>query len=173
MGEIGSLAASMAESGLLHPIVTRPDGALIAGERRLRAVQQLGWKEIPATVIDLEQIVRGEFAENTYRKDFTLSESVAIKRALEPAERAAAKERQGERTDKHLENFSTSSKGRALDKVAAVVGKHRATIAKAEAFGLAWRTARPAVRQSFLEELFAPLCSASPAATGSDDGNGR
>jgi N6-adenosine-specific RNA methylase IME4/ribosomal protein S14 len=77
--------------------------------------------------------VRGEFAENTYRKDFTLSESVAIKRALEPAERAAAKERQGERTDKHLENFATSSKGRALDKVAAVVGKHRTTIAKAEA----------------------------------------
>jgi ParB-like nuclease family protein len=133
MGDIGSLAASMAELGLLHPIVTRPDGALIAGERRLRAAQQLGWKEIPATVIDLEQIVRGEFAENTHRKDFTLSESVAIKRALEPAERVAAKERQGERTDKHLENFSTSSKGRALDKVAAIVGKHRTTIAKAEA----------------------------------------
>ena len=59
---------------------------------------------IPVTVVDLDDIVRGEFAENAYRKDFTLSEAVAIKRALEPIERAAAKERQreGSRTDKRL-----------------------------------------------------------------------
>jgi hypothetical protein len=66
--------------------------------------------------------VRGEFAENAHRKDFTLSETVAIKRALEPIERAAAKQRQGMRGDRHPEKFSTSSNGRALDKVAAVVG---------------------------------------------------
>jgi hypothetical protein len=54
-------------------------------------------------------------------------------------------------------------------------GMARASRMAAEraALGLAWRTARPAVRRSFLEELFAPLCSASPAATGSDDGDGR
>ena len=62
-----------------------------------------------------------------------MSEAVAIKRALEPLERAAAKQRQGRRTDKHPEKFSGSSKGRALDKVAAVAGMHRTTIAKAEA----------------------------------------
>jgi hypothetical protein len=59
--------------------------------------------------------------------------TVAIKRALEPIERAAAKQRQGMRGDRHPEKFSTSSNGRALDKVAAVVGVHRTTIAKAEA----------------------------------------
>ena len=48
--------------------------------------------------------------------------TVAIKRALEPIERAAAKQRQGMRGDRHPEKFSTSSNGRALDKVAAVVG---------------------------------------------------
>jgi hypothetical protein len=133
MGDIEALAADIAGIGMLHPIVVRPDGKLIAGERRLRAAQMLGWKKIAVTVIDLTAVVRGEFAENAHRKDFTLSEAVAIKRALEPLERAAAKQRQGRRTDKHPEKFSGSSKGRALDKVAAVAGMHRTTIAKAEA----------------------------------------
>src|SRR5215831_10082155 len=133
MGDIAALAASIEELGLLQPIVIRPDGMLIAGERRLQAAKLLGWAHIPITVVDIDAIVRGEFAENAHRKDFTLSEAVAIKRALEPIERAAAKKRQGERRDKHPEKFSTSSNGRALDKVAAVVGLHRTTIAKAEA----------------------------------------
>jgi N6-adenosine-specific RNA methylase IME4 len=133
LGDIESLARSIDDIGLLHPIVVRPDGMLIAGERRLRAAELLGWSDIAVTVVDLEDIARGEHDENACRKDFTLSEAVAIKRALEPLEKAAAKERQGTRTDKHPEKFSIGSIGRALDKVAAVVGKHRTTIAKAEA----------------------------------------
>ena len=66
MGDIASLAASMAELGLLQPIVIRPDGRLIAGERRLRAAKLLGWTAIPVTVVDLDAVVRGEFAENTW-----------------------------------------------------------------------------------------------------------
>ena len=132
LGDIDGLAASMGELGLLQPIVVRPDGILIAGERRLRAAQQLGWGEIPVNVVDLDAVVRGEFAENAVRKDFTLSEAVAIKRALEPIERAAAKQRM---VAAHAspEKFSEQAKGNALDKVAVVVGKHRTTIAKAEA----------------------------------------
>jgi ParB family chromosome partitioning protein len=95
LGDIGRLKASLDELGLLHPIVIRPDGMLIAGERRLRAAQQLGWNEIPVTVVDIDAVVKGEFAENSQRKNFTLSEAVAIKRALEPLERAAAKARMG------------------------------------------------------------------------------
>ena len=133
MGDLESLAASMASPvGLLHPVVVTPAGVLVAGERRIRAAALLGWTEIPVTVVNMDAVVRGEFAENAQRKDFTLSEAVAIKRALEPLEKAAAKERQGTRTDKHPEKFSTSSSGRALDNVAAVVGKHRTTISKAE-----------------------------------------
>ena len=67
------------------------------------------------------------------RKDFTLSEAVAIKRALEPIERAAAKERQGTRTDKHPGKLPTSSKGRAADKAAKATGMARRTLEKAEA----------------------------------------
>jgi hypothetical protein len=93
MDDIAGLAASINELGLLQPIVVRPDRTLIAGERRLRAAEQLGWTEIPVNVVDLDRIARREFAENAMRKDFALSESVAIKRALEPIERAAAKER--------------------------------------------------------------------------------
>ena len=37
LGDISSLAVSIEEVGLLHPIVVRPDGRLIAGKRRLAA----------------------------------------------------------------------------------------------------------------------------------------
>ena len=133
LGDIDDLAASIANIGLLHPVVVTPDGQLIAGERRLEAVKRLGWTDISVNVVNLDAVVRGEFAENVFRKDFTLSEAVAIKRALEPLERAAAKERMF--AGKPSENFSEGSnaKGNALDKVADVVGKHRTTLAKAEA----------------------------------------
>lgn len=128
LGDLDGLARSMAELGLLQPIVIRPEGMLIAGERRLHAARALGWTEIPVNVVDLDAVVRGEFAENACRKDFTLSEAVAIKRALEPIEREAAKKRMlaGKPSGKF-------PKGRALDKVARVVGKDRKTIERAEA----------------------------------------
>src|SRR4029077_1034703 len=94
LGDIESLAASIRELGLLHPIVVRPDGRLIAGERRLAACKRLGRKSVPVTYVDLKEVVRGEFAENAFRKDLLPSEIEAIRRALEPYERAAAKERQ-------------------------------------------------------------------------------
>jgi ParB family chromosome partitioning protein len=70
LGDIESLATSIKELGLLHPIVVRPDGRLIAGERRLAACKRLGWKTVPVTYVNLKEVVRGEFAENAYRKDF-------------------------------------------------------------------------------------------------------
>jgi excisionase family DNA binding protein len=45
LGDIEGLAASIAALGLLHPIVVRPDGRLIAGKRRLRAAKLLGWAD--------------------------------------------------------------------------------------------------------------------------------
>ncbi len=50
-GDITTLAKSIDEIGLLHPVVVTPDGVLIAGARRLRACQMLGWTEIPATIL--------------------------------------------------------------------------------------------------------------------------
>jgi hypothetical protein len=106
---------------------------LIWGERRLRAAKLLGWADIPVKIVNINSIARAEFAENTVRKDFTLSEAVAIKRALEPLEKAAAKARQGTRTDKHPGKLPTSSKGRAADKAAKATGMARRTLEKAEA----------------------------------------
>jgi ParB/RepB/Spo0J family partition protein len=84
MGDVAGLARSIGEVGLLHPIVVRPDGTLIAGERRLAAFKHLSRTEIPVTVVDLDNIVRGELAENAERKDFLPSEIDAIRKALEP-----------------------------------------------------------------------------------------
>ena len=131
MGDIESLAQSMNEIGLLHPVVLTPSLELIAGERRLLAARMLGWDIIPARVVDLENILRGEQHENAMRKDFTPSEAVAIGLALEPMEREAARERSGMRTD--LEPAEKVSTGRALDKVAGAVGMSRPTYAKAKA----------------------------------------
>jgi N6-adenosine-specific RNA methylase IME4 len=136
LGDIDALASSIADIGLLHPIVVRPDGQLIAGERRLRAAERLGWSEIPVTILKLDAVVRGEFAENSLRKDFTLSEAVAIKRALEPLERAEAKERQregGRRGGEGLGKLPAASNGRAADKAAKASGLSRRTLEKAEA----------------------------------------
>jgi len=50
MGDIDALARAIEELGhLLHPVVVRADGTLIAGARRLRAIQLLGWKNVPVT----------------------------------------------------------------------------------------------------------------------------
>ena len=131
LGNIESLAASIAEVGLLHPVVITPDKRLIAGERRIAAAKSLGWDEIPVTVLDLDAIVRGEVAENRDRLDFSPTEMVDIARDIEPMERDAAKERQGKRNDiEHHENF-TGCSGPAMDKVAAAIGVTRPTLEKA------------------------------------------
>jgi N6-adenosine-specific RNA methylase IME4 len=119
LGNIDSLAASVREVGLLHPVAVTPDGELIAGERRMRACKQLGWKEIPVNVVPLKQIVLGEFHENANRKDFLPSEIDAIRRRLEPLEKAAAKKRQlaGRRPSG---NFPEG--GQVRDKIGAFAG---------------------------------------------------
>jgi ParB family chromosome partitioning protein len=93
LGDLDALAASIKDVGLLHPIVITPDRHLIAGQRRLAACKRLGWPDVPTTVVDLDQIILGEFAENEYRKDLTLTEKAAIIEALRPKLEAAAKKR--------------------------------------------------------------------------------
>jgi hypothetical protein len=99
LGDLRALAESIAEVGLLHPVVVTPEGRLIAGQRRLEACRSLGWAEIPVTIVDLLEAARGEAHENLVRKDLLPSEIVALKRAIEPLERRDARERQGHRPD--------------------------------------------------------------------------
>ena len=54
---LGELKQSIAASGLLQPVVVRRVESgyeLVAGERRWRAVRELGWKKIPAVVRDVD-----------------------------------------------------------------------------------------------------------------------
>lgn len=73
-GDIAGLAASIAQYGLLHPIVVDENGVLVAGERRLRAVESLGWGLVD--VRDLGELTQAErdeieLEENAQRKDLT------------------------------------------------------------------------------------------------------
>ena len=59
--ELADLSQSIKENGLLQPIVVRPSPSLegeryelVAGERRLRAVIELQWEEIPVVVRDVD-----------------------------------------------------------------------------------------------------------------------
>jgi ParB family chromosome partitioning protein len=56
MGSLDELAASIAEKGLLEPIVVRfaPGGfEVVAGNRRLEACKMLGMRSIPCHIVDL------------------------------------------------------------------------------------------------------------------------
>lgn len=73
-GDIRSLVESIKRYGLLHPILINEKNELIAGERRLRAVQELGWHMVPVNVIhgagDVSELEM-EIEENVQRADFT------------------------------------------------------------------------------------------------------
>jgi site-specific DNA-methyltransferase (adenine-specific) len=96
MGDIPALANSIESVGLMHPVVIDSANNLIAGERRIRAFQLLGKKKIPVTVIDLAEIVRGEYHENAMRENFRPTEVFAIYEAAFEKELEAAKKRQAE-----------------------------------------------------------------------------
>lgn len=88
------LMDSIQEIGLLHAVVLNNDLKLIAGARRLEACRRLGWIEVPAHIVDLDALcLRAEYDENVVREGFLPSEAVAIKRVLEPIEKAKAQER--------------------------------------------------------------------------------
>jgi ParB family transcriptional regulator, chromosome partitioning protein len=87
------LAASIAEMGVLQPILVRPceDGSyeLIAGERRWRAAQRAGLTTIPAIVRTTDDAgsVEQALVENLHRQDLTpLEEAAAYQQLIEDFE---------------------------------------------------------------------------------------
>lgn len=110
--ELAELETSLRANGLIQPITVRraPSGngyELIAGERRFRAAQRLGWTEIPALVKDLDDRMTATLAlvENLQRSD------------LNPIEEAEGYQRL-------IDDFSLTQQ-----QVADVVGKDRSTVA--------------------------------------------
>lgn len=91
--DLQSLADSIKQDGLLQPITVRPlpQGSakkyeIVAGERRFRSVQLLGWKTIPGFVRNLsdEQAASLMLAENVQRSDLDpLDEAFAYSKRME------------------------------------------------------------------------------------------
>jgi ParB family chromosome partitioning protein len=109
------LKSSIRQVGLLQPVVVRPmpggNGAyeLIAGERRLRACQELGWERIPAVQreVDDRTLLTLALIENLQRDD------------LSPVDEARGYERL-------IAEFSLMQQ-----EVADAVGRDRSTVANA------------------------------------------
>lgn len=77
--EIASLAQTIAQHGVIQPIVVRSVGGryqIIAGERRLRAAQEAGLHHVPVRVLEIDDQQSFEFAliENLQRKDLNAME---------------------------------------------------------------------------------------------------
>ena len=113
---LDELKASILKAGLLQPVVVRaaprdrPAGyELIAGERRLRACQALGWERIPAVKRDVDDrtVLTLALIENLQRDD------------LSPVDEARGYERL-------IAEFSL-----AQQDVADAVGRDRSTVANA------------------------------------------
>jgi ParB family chromosome partitioning protein len=111
--ELDELAASIRAHGVIMALVVRPrpEGGyfLIAGERRWRAAQRAGLREVPVVVqdVDAREAFERALVENLQRAD------------LNPIEEAAAFQR------------LTAEFGLTQDEVAARVGKDRSTVANA------------------------------------------
>src|SRR2546429_4751090 len=109
------LQASIRKAGLLQPVVVRPVSGgnggfeLIAGERRLRACQALGWERIPPVKPDVDDrtLLTPPLVENLQRDD------------LSPLDEARGYERL-------IAEFSLTQQD-----VADAVGRDRSTVANA------------------------------------------
>jgi len=109
---LAELRHSIAASGLLQPVVVRQVSSgyeLVAGERRWRAVRELGWKKIPAVIRDVD--------------DRTLL-TLALVENLQRASLSAIDEAEG--YNRLTEEFQLSHAA-----IAEAVGRDRSTVANA------------------------------------------
>jgi ParB family transcriptional regulator, chromosome partitioning protein len=110
--KLEELAASIREHGIVEPILVRKDGAryrILAGERRWRAAQRAGLKEVPAVLREATDHQAFELAlvENLQREDLN---------AIEEAE---------------AYEVLVAEHGLTQEQVAERVGKERSTVANA------------------------------------------
>jgi ParB family chromosome partitioning protein len=112
--DIDELAASIREKGIIQPLLVRPTGVggeyeIVAGERRWRAAQRAGLREVPVVVRHLAdaEVLEIAIIENVQRVDLNPIEEALGYKAL-------------------MERF-----GRTQDGVAEAVGKSRPHVANA------------------------------------------
>jgi ParB family chromosome partitioning protein len=108
--KLEELAASIRENGIIQPLVVRKKAdhyELIAGERRWRAAQKAGLREVPVVIQDVSDGTALEMAliENIQREDLNAVEEAEAYQAL-------------------MDNFNLSQ-----EELARKVGKERSTVA--------------------------------------------
>ena len=130
-GDLTELTASIAEKGVLEPLLVRPSRLtgrwmIIAGERRYRAARQAGLSEVPCVELEVDEGTVAEIAliENMQRKDLTVWEEADGLMAL-------------------CERF-----GYTHDEVARKVGKSRTTVTEALSIAAIPRDVREICKQA-------------------------
>lgn len=97
--ELGALAQSIRDKGIVQPLLVRPldageaDFELVAGERRWRAAQRVGLHEVPVIVRALSdsEVLEIALVENLQREDLTpLEEAEAYSRLMREFGRSQA-----------------------------------------------------------------------------------
>ena len=84
MGDLSELMASIAEKGIIEPIIVRQRAGrfqIVAGERRYQAAVQVGLRDVPIVIreVDDNEIIEIALIENIQRKDLTpFEESEAL-----------------------------------------------------------------------------------------------
>jgi N6-adenosine-specific RNA methylase IME4 len=110
-GDIEGLAESIKAVGLLHPPIVDSEYRLIDGERRIRAVRLMGLDAIEVRVINVASLLQAEHDANAFAKQWTVSEKVAIGRAIEEE----LSKRVGRPAKEMVENFPPFSQGKSRD----------------------------------------------------------
>jgi ParB family transcriptional regulator, chromosome partitioning protein len=87
MGDLTELMASIAEKGIIEPLVVRQRGErfqIVAGERRYQAAVQVGLMELPVIIRDVDdrEMLEVALVENLQRKDLTPFEEAEALHAL-------------------------------------------------------------------------------------------
>lgn len=76
---VKELMRSIHANGLIQPLVVTSNGTLVAGFRRFKAVQMLGWDEVEVVVRDLnpDEMLSQNLVENLHRRDLAPSQEAA------------------------------------------------------------------------------------------------
>jgi ParB family transcriptional regulator, chromosome partitioning protein len=87
MGDLSELMASIAEKGIIEPLIVRQRGSrfqIIAGERRYQAAVQVGLRELPVVIRDVDdgEVIELALIENIQRKDLTPFEEAEALQSL-------------------------------------------------------------------------------------------
>lgn len=91
MGDLSELKASIAEKGIIEPLIVRQRGTrfqIIAGERRYQAAVQLSLTAVPVIIRDVDdaEVIEIALIENLQRKDLTaFEEAEALHSLMEQA----------------------------------------------------------------------------------------